>query len=745
MPLSSLLLAFSMLNPLRVRQNDGMDSEKGATEAEYAGRSNTTVEITPTSVDGSHRPQSESATWQHRFRDLSCTLRARIFSENQTLDIQSTGFRVLPLISSVFVPFAILLAIPGLVDHWYIRTNVNHQVIEYEENPMYLRTMLALSMACAVITNICLLIRLLEKMVKKMTFVCIAALSIHDILDTIVIVLFIVKTQTDDGFSLGQAFWMTLCSTLASLVTNITLILDYWGSSDSERHRSGLTEKQRSLTIIVIVLLCYVAFGAAVHTSLLSLSFIDALYFTVVCIETVGFGDIDPQTPGARIFSSVFTAMGIVILAVAIGQIREALLESIQANLYSRIRRARRQRIMKRWMRAVEWRLGNARLPVWVPVHGPDDDLEWPREMELWNGKWRRFWWRLSNKVRRVGSSVSRNNSENNGTTQTPMRCSKHMRLNVMALSEAQLRAAAMEAGAPLQELLPRHSDEEYASYGGSETVSPTHHRIGHMASVLRNFAYAVSIGQTPSSAADSTEEGSPVSPLSAGTQSRLSGREDSTDGLTQVELENEEKRMCVIRITFAFTLFLGFWLVGSAIFMATEKWSFWLALYFCFLTFSTVGYGDPVPKTPAGRSVFVGWALFGIATMTILISLLADLYSERYKTMISSAEARLRDDDRHGNDNLSSNMSPLPSSTSRVTFGDRKSTDYEKRLNIGRGGSLDVFENEEVASRLDSLKALVVDETAHKEGKLLHTLDTELQSMLLLIRRARRQPSRGE
>jgi potassium channel subfamily K len=51
---------------------------------------------------------------------------------------------------------------------------------------------------------------------------------------------------------------------------------------------SGLTEKQRSLTIIIIVLLCYVAFGAAVHTALLSLSFIDALYFTVVCIETVG-------------------------------------------------------------------------------------------------------------------------------------------------------------------------------------------------------------------------------------------------------------------------------------------------------------------------------------------------------------------------------------------------------------------------------------------------------------------------
>lgn len=30
---------------------------------------------------------------------------------------------------------------------------------------------------------------------------------------------------------------------------------------------------------------------------------------------------------------------------------------------------------------------------------------------------------------------------------------------------------------------------------------------------------------------------------------------------------------------------------------------------------------GDPVPKTAAGRSIFVGWALCGVGTMTILIS----------------------------------------------------------------------------------------------------------------------------
>jgi potassium channel subfamily K, other eukaryote len=52
---------------------------------------------------------------------------------------------------------------------------------------------------------------------------------------------------------------------------------------------SGLTRKQRSLVISVMVLLCYIAFGAAVQIGLIEgLTYLNALYFTVVTIETIG-------------------------------------------------------------------------------------------------------------------------------------------------------------------------------------------------------------------------------------------------------------------------------------------------------------------------------------------------------------------------------------------------------------------------------------------------------------------------
>ena len=38
-------------------------------------------------------------------------------------------------------------------------------------------------------------------------------------------------------------------------------------------------------------------------------------------------------------------------------------------------------------------------------------------------------------------------------------------------------------------------------------------------------------------------------------------------------------------------------------------------------MAFTSIGYGDYHPDTPAGRSIFVVWAILGVGTMTILIS----------------------------------------------------------------------------------------------------------------------------
>ena len=66
-------------------------------------------------------------------------------------------------------------------------------------------------------------------------------------------------------------------------------------------------------------------------------------------------------------------------------------------------------------------------------------------------------------------------------------------------------------------------------------------------------------------------------------------------------------------------------WFVGAAIFQKCEEsyqgWTYFEAVYFCFVSLLTIGYGDPAPVSNAGKSFFVFWSLMALPTMTVLIS----------------------------------------------------------------------------------------------------------------------------
>jgi hypothetical protein len=111
---------------------------------------------------------------------------------------------------------------------------------------------------------------------------------LEDLISTATVTVFGVIYSVDDGFTYGQPFWMTVCSTIASIMTSVTLLVDFIRTKNFASSGSGLTRRQRTLVIIIMVLLFYIAFGALVQKLVLKLTFIDALYLAVVSIETVG-------------------------------------------------------------------------------------------------------------------------------------------------------------------------------------------------------------------------------------------------------------------------------------------------------------------------------------------------------------------------------------------------------------------------------------------------------------------------
>ncbi|GAA5967668.1 hypothetical protein JCM11641_005728 [Rhodosporidiobolus odoratus] len=108
-------------------------------------------------------------------------------------------------------------------------------------------------------------------------------------------------------------------------------------------------------------------------------------------------------------------------------------------------------------------------------------------------------------------------------------------------------------------------------------------------------------------------------------------------------ELRRERRQEFRSEVVISLSSFVVFWLVGAAAFSALEGWTYWIGVWFSFVAFSSIGYGDYSPQTQGGRAFFCVWALAGAGILTVFFSVLADAYSQRFKeTFQHSVFARL-------------------------------------------------------------------------------------------------------
>lgn len=99
-------------------------------------------------------------------------------SDEEELQAYIPHYRTLPILSGIIIPFCILLEIPGLTAHWYIRTD-GSTIVASKPNPPLFDVGIALSILCVVLANACLVLRFLETRIMTMTILCIVFLSIH--------------------------------------------------------------------------------------------------------------------------------------------------------------------------------------------------------------------------------------------------------------------------------------------------------------------------------------------------------------------------------------------------------------------------------------------------------------------------------------------------------------------------------------------------------------------------------------
>lgn len=101
----------------------------------------------------------------------------------------------------------------------------------------------------------------------------------------------------------------------------------------------------KRIAISVIILFLLIVMGAWGYHILLSVSWLDALYMTIITISTVGYQEVAVMTPGAKIFSIILIFLSLGTVGYLLTNIASSLFES---NVMEMIRRRKMENAIKR-------------------------------------------------------------------------------------------------------------------------------------------------------------------------------------------------------------------------------------------------------------------------------------------------------------------------------------------------------------------------------------------------------------
>ncbi|KAF9346823.1 Potassium channel [Mortierella sp. AD094] len=120
-------------------------------------------------------------------------------------------------------------------------------------------------------------------------------------------------------------------------------------------------------------------------------------------------------------------------------------------------------------------------------------------------------------------------------------------------------------------------------------------------------------------------------------------------------------KRRMIVRMVF---IWIVMWFGGAGIFCAFESWSFLQSLYFCFVTLTTIGFGDFVPQEPGAIEFWNVYVFLGLSVFAYILS----LSSESMAQHIHLVDDREDDDSMYGWERNEDPNAPL--TTRSATLG---------------------------------------------------------------------------
>ncbi|KAF5703614.1 Outward-rectifier potassium channel TOK1 [Fusarium mundagurra] len=403
----------------------------------------------------------------------------------------STAF---PMIAGTLGPVASAFSILSLAEPWrqsLIAGGNTEDAVDVPD-PSWLLIIEGIQLLVGIIANLFLLLNMARRirfgLALPITIVGWYTSSICRIaLCAIVARPFKDKGISDQDIIWSQSFYYGMFAAILYFADASLLTITFWGACTHRYHKDLLlTMSQRTLMLQSILLLIYLLLGAFIFSEIESWSYLDAVYWTVVTLFTVGFGDYHPTTDLGRALLIPFALAGIISLGLVISSVRSLILENGKRCVGARIDNRKRDKIIRKM-------LLTSNLNTLDPIY---QGLQTPHA------------------------------------------------------SSAELQKREFERRRAEFQLMRR------------------------------------------------------------------------------IQAKSSRRRRWVAMGISTF-LWLLLWLLGAFIFQKAEQgyqgWTYFDAVYFCFVAWTTIGYGDFAPVSNPGRSFYVFWSLLALPTMTILISNASD------------------------------------------------------------------------------------------------------------------------
>jgi potassium channel subfamily K len=366
------------------------------------------------------------------------------------------------------------------------------------------------------------------------------------------------------GETYSQGFWHAVIAAVLYLIGSMILMVNMLGYFLGHYPQHfDLDDDQRTLILQTMMFFFWLAGGAAVFAKVNTMSYANALYFCDVTVLTIGFGDLVPLNNAARGLVFPYSVIGIIFLGLMINSIRKFAASMSKDKIIRRHQLNERERTFGRSVTSEKELRDRLGLP-------PKNEGER----------------RLSN-ARKASTSA--------GIRRSSLDQYGHFDIHGRTIT--------------FQEKRQHH----HGGRGGAGRTSKPKTALSRDAKLQQRAA-----GKSGHAKRINRREKLIL----------LKEEKDRFDAMREIQ-SNTSRFKQYYALAMSGFAFGTLWCVGAVVFMIAEhrlqQLTYFEALYFCYVSLLTIGYGDFSPKSNAGKPFFIVWSLVAIPTMTILVSDMGD------------------------------------------------------------------------------------------------------------------------